>query len=146
MKNLFLALMTVISTAVWAQPGERDALTAEQRVDLRVKKMTLDLDLNEQQQKEIKALMNEQQAKFEKARETRKSERESVKRRQAEDRYKMRSEMLDQQIAHKAKMKKILSAEQFAKWEKGQERRHDKARAHIKKRHVKNHRSSDTPK
>lgn len=146
MKNVILALMAVISTTAWAQPAERDALTAEQRVDLRVKKMTLELDLNDKQQKEIKALMTEQQAKFEKAREVRKSEREAVKKRRAEDRYKMRSEMLDEQIAHKAKMKKILSAEQFAKWEKGQEGRHEKARTHVKKRHVKNHKSPEAPK
>lgn len=147
MKKLFvLALLMMVSTAVFAQPGKRDQLTAEQRVDLRVKKMTLDLNLNDAQQKEIKALMTEQQTKFEKARETRKAAKESEAKRTSEERYKMQSDMLDEQIAHKAKMKKILSAEQFDKWEKSQHERKGKMQERAGKYREKKHMRSDTPK
>ena len=43
-----------------------------------------------------------------------------------EDRLKMMNERLDNQIARKAKMKTILNADQYSKWEKDQENMQNK--------------------
>ena len=71
MKKLALAAIAFIGLAVQAQERkmERQELTPEQRVELQVKKMTLDLDLNDKQQKDVKALLTAQHKKMEEAKE-----------------------------------------------------------------------------
>ena len=103
-------------------------LTPEEMATLQTKKMTLHLDLNESQQKEIQKL-NLENAKERKANmETRKAQRESgtMQKPSKEERLKMMNQRLDRQIEMKAKMKKILNAEQYAKWEKSHEQMKNK--------------------
>lgn len=94
-------------------------LTPEEMATLQTKKMALHLDLTEAQQKQIQAL-NLEKAKYRKARmEERQKRMESseMKRPSKEERLKMMNERLDRQIAMKQKMKSILNAEQYEKWE-----------------------------
>ncbi|WP_313804366.1 hypothetical protein [Flavobacterium sp.] len=119
MKKLAILAIAFIGLTTQAQEKKttREQLSPEQRVDLQVKKMTLDLDLNEKQQKDMKTLLVKQQQKREEA----KAKREAIKsddvKPTTEQRYAMKSKMLDEQIAHKAEMKKILSEKQMEKWE-----------------------------
>jgi len=81
MKKLIVAALLVVGLTTYAQEKEgrkagKEKLTTEQKVNLQVKKMTKDLDLNEKQ-----------------------TEKEAVS----------------------VEMKKILTAEQYAKWEKNRE-------------------------
>ena len=102
--------------------GMKD-LTPEQIATLQTKRMTLALDLTESQQSEIQAL-NLENAKTRKAKmEARRSSAEKVEgekkaRPTSEELYAMQNERLDHQIAQRERMKKILSEEQFKKWEK----------------------------
>ncbi len=61
MKKLILAAVLVVSTLTFAQERGRkgEKLTPEQQTELQVKKMTLELDLDAKQQKEVKAILLE---------------------------------------------------------------------------------------
>lgn len=104
MKKLIVAALLVVGLTTYAQEKEgrragREKLTSKQKVDLQVKKMTKDLDLNEKQTKDVRALVAKQ---FEK--------REAIK-----------AQMQAEKEAVSVEMKKILTAEQYAKWEKNRE-------------------------
>lgn len=138
MKTWILAIMMMAGISMSAQhKGEmRDNLKPEQRAELRAKEMTLALDLNDKQQKEVKALMLDRAKKAETARAQHKAAKEAGKRPTADEKFAMKSKMLDEQIALKAEMKKILTAEQYAKWAERSEQkkiRSEKRRAHLKR-------------
>lgn len=100
--------------------GRMSDMTPEQIAILQTKKMTLALDLSETQQSQIQKL-NLENAKSRKAKmEERKAAKEDGKRKKptSEERYVMANARLDAQLAQKEEMKKILSEEQMAKWEK----------------------------
>lgn len=125
MKKLLIAVVLMSTLATFAQDRKmnQDKLTPEQRVELQVKKMTLDLDLNDKQQKDIAKLLTEQSKKREEA----KAKREAVKKADtkptSEERFAMKNKMMDEQIAFKAEMKKILNEKQMEKWEAQREDR-----------------------
>lgn len=120
---LLLCMFGLNATAQKQENRERTAmndLTAEQIATLQTKKMTLALDLTQDQQSKIQAI-NLEKAKARKEKmEARKAAKESGEARKptAEERYAMQNERLDQMIAHKAEIKNILSDEQYKKWEK----------------------------
>lgn len=124
MKKLFLALLLLVGITTWAQ-GKRerrpegDRLTKEEKVDLQVKRMTKDLDLNEKQAKEVRTLVTKEVEK----REAKRAEMTEEKKAKREA---MKAEMKEAQAAHSAEMKKILTPEQYAKWGKLREERKDK--------------------
>ena len=65
MKKLIVAALLVVGLTTYAQEKEgrragREKLTLEQKVDLQVKKMTKDLDLNEKQTKDVRTLVTKQ--------------------------------------------------------------------------------------
>ena len=126
MKKAILAMVLLIGVFAMAQRegksnrGEMKDWTPEQMATLQTKKMTLALDLSEAQQKQIQAL-NFENAKTRKAKmEERKVKKEAdeAKKPTAEERYAMQNARLDARIAQKAKLKEILSQEQYDKWEK----------------------------
>jgi Spy/CpxP family protein refolding chaperone len=104
MKKLIVAALLVVGLTTYAQEKEgrrsgKEKLTSEQKVNLQVKKMTKDLDLNEKQTKDVRALVAKQVEK-----------REAIK-----------VQMEAEKEAVSVEMKKILTAEQYAKWEKNRE-------------------------
>ena len=134
-------LLCMVGLTANAQRGEKEPrqemknLTAEQMATLQTKKMTLALDLNESQQTKVLAL-NLERAKARKAKmEEHKALKEGDERKKptSEERYAMQNARLDQMIAQKSKMKTILSAEQYEKWEKMAHQR-GKHRKHKEKR------------
>ncbi len=126
MKNSIVVLMLMVGLTAMAQTeGNRNGremndMTPEQMATLQTKKMTLSLDLTDAQQTQIHALHLEN-AKTRKAKmEERKAKKEGEEKVKptSEERFAMQNERLDRQIAQKERMKKILSKEQFDKWEK----------------------------
>ena len=104
MKKLIVAALLVVGLTTYAQEKEgrragKEKLTSEQKVNLHVKKMTKDLDLNEKQTKDVRALVTKQVEK-----------REDIK-----------AQIQAEKEAVTVEMKKILTAEQYAKWEKNRE-------------------------
>ena len=104
MKKVIVAALLVVGLTTYAQEKEgrragREKLTSEQKVDLQVKKITKDLNLNEKQTKDVRALVAKQVEK-----------REAIK-----------AQMQAEKEAVSVEMKKILTAEQYAKWEKNRE-------------------------
>ncbi len=110
------------------QRAEREPLSLEQRNQLQLKKMTLELDLTASQQKEMAALIAEQSAKREAKKAERLANKETKKELSADEKFELRNKMLDEQIAHKAKMKKILTEKQFEKWEASNQKRQNAMR------------------
>ena len=81
MKKLFIVALLVVGMTSFAQErkakperAKMEQLTPEQRDQLQLKKMTLDLDLNASQQKEMSKIIAEQSAK----REARMAERKAT--------------------------------------------------------------------
>ena len=134
MKNLLMIALAVFTLQATAQENKKEArkgemkermearqdMSAEDIAKLQTKKMTLHLDLTDAQQRDVEKLLLEE-AKVRKAKmgeyKARKGEGET-KKPSNEERVKMMNEKLDHQIAMKKKMKAILNAEQFEKWEK----------------------------
>lgn len=132
MKKLFVAALLVVGMTAFAQEKEgkragRERLTTEQKVDLQVKKMSKDLDLNEKQKEQIKALVGKQVEK----REQKRNELQEAK---EKDRAAMRTQMQTEQAVASSEMKKILTPEQFAKWEKIREERKEKMKEKMTER------------
>ncbi len=144
MKKIILIALALVTIQVSAQERKQEMrkgdkmqrgqmmkdFTPKEMAQLQTKKMTLDLDLTEAQQKEIenfnlenvkerKAKMEARQAKMENG----KGEKPSK-----EERFAMMNERLDKQMEIKKRMKRILNADQFEKWKKNQRRKHDKSK------------------
>ena len=137
-----LSLFTLISVAQEKRKHKteqkngtelRKQMTPNDIADLKSKKLTLKLDLTDAQQKKVHALILNQV----KARKALKNERkakdgEKKEKPSKDDIVKMQNRRLDQQIAMKRKMKTILTAEQYAKFEKIKPRKNKKRRKHSK--------------
>ncbi|RTY86544.1 hypothetical protein [Flavobacterium sp. RSP15] len=138
MKKLFIVALLVVGMTSFAQEKEvRPAraqmgqLTPDQRNQLQLKKMTLELDLNASQQKEMRTILAEQSTKREAKMAERKANKDSAKKRLTSDElFAKKSQMLDEQIVMKERMKKILSLDQYKKWDDIKGKRHNR----IKKR------------
>ena len=139
MKKLILAIALVATTLTFAQDRKArgEKLTPEQQTELKVKRMTLELDLDEKQQKEIKTILVEQSKKRETKLAEMKAKKEKGEKPTADERFAMKNEMLDNQIAMKARMKKILKPEQFTKWEEKQADRKERIEKKVEKRSTK---------
>ena len=139
MKKLILAIALVATTLTFAQDRKArgEKLTPEQQTELQVKRMTLELDLDEKQQKEIKTILVEQSKKRETKLAEMKAKKEKGEKPTADEKFAMKNEMLDNQIAIKAKMKKILKPEQFTKWEEKQADRKERIEKKVEKRSTK---------
>lgn len=140
MKKLLTILILAVGFTVTTQAQKKDKskheeLSTEQKTELAVKKMTLQLDLTEAQQRQIKPLIAKQVAEKQKMWAKRKTMKQSGKKATADERYAMKSKMLDKQIAHKAEMKRILNEQQYERYEKMTARkmkRHKKKGTHKK--------------
>ncbi len=147
MKKIILIALALVTIQMSAQDrkqmhkkGERaermQDYTPEEMAELQTKKLTLDLDLSEEQQKQVMALnlesAQERKAMMDKRQDMQKEK--EVKSASKEDKLKMKNDMLDKQIAMKAKMKTILNEDQYTKWESLQKERMEKGRENRKSR------------
>ncbi len=141
MKNALILIAFLISLGSFAQKTEgmqqrqkmersRIAanLSAEEMATLRTKELTLQLDLNESQQKNIKALLVSEisNRKANMQNRPQKGFRKDSTNISSEDFYKMKSERLDHQIEFQNKMKTILTDTQFDTWKSINQQRRNK--------------------
>jgi len=138
MKTWILAMAMMMGFAMSAQPGERnmdggrpgkehrDPFTPAQRAELRAKKLALELDLNDKQQKEIQKLVLASETERDQLMTQHKANREAGKKPTADEKFAMMNKRLDAEIAIKKEVKKILTADQFAKYEQLKDERHEK--------------------
>ena len=123
MKNLICILILVFATTFTAQTqmkrsARNSKMTTEQQAILKVKKMTLALDLNATQQKELSALISQQVEAKKATFKARKAMKEANRKPSSDEVFTMQNKRLDAQIMIKNKMKQILTAAQFQKFEK----------------------------
>ena len=98
------------------QGNEMEQFTPEQRSQLQLKQMSLNLDLNDAQQKEMKVVIADMNTKREAHRTAMKAMREKAVKPTTDERFTMKMKMLDEQIVIKKRMEKILNPKQFEKW------------------------------
>jgi len=142
MKNLMMIALLVFGLNSFAQDNgkkannqnESEKMSVEQRNQLKLKKLTLDLSLTDSQQKEMSKIIIEQSAKREAAIAQRKADKEKGVKPTADERFAKENQMLDERIALKARVKKILNADQFEKWEKSNENKEARFKQHAEKR------------
>jgi protein CpxP len=136
MKKLFLAALLVVGMTTFAQErrASNEKMTAEQKVELQVKKMKLDLDLNDKQTADIKKIVAEQVKKREAKRAEFEAKRAKDVKPTQEEMFQNKSQMLDEQIAMKSELKKVLNADQFSKWEKIQAEKKENMKDRMGKR------------
>ena len=133
-----LALFVCFSLTINAQKKQffknKKRLTTEQLTTLKVKKMTLELELSEIQQNKltpvIKELISERSAQLEKKREL----KNDVKKINPNERYQMANKILDRKIMFQKEMRTILNEEQFKKFKTLEKKRNEKMK---KRRHQK---------
>ncbi|MBD3662091.1 MAG: hypothetical protein HUJ11_08040 [Arenibacter algicola] len=128
MKKIVVLIVLMAGITAMAQKPERERghrgdmkdMSLEQIATLQTKQMTLALDLSDAQQNEIQSINLENAVKRSEKMDEMKARKESgeAKKLTSEERYAMKTAMLDHQIAQKEKMKKILNKEQYEKWEK----------------------------
>lgn len=139
MKKLIVVAILAMSISGIAQEkkkrvhAEQPQYTAEQKNELQVKKLTLELDLSAKQQKEISEVVAKQSAKREAMKAQMKAKRLESKKRNADENFALKSQMLDQRIAYKSEMTKILTPQQKEKWEKMSEKRGMKGKRQMKR-------------
>jgi len=100
------------------QRAEMTKLSPEQRNQLRLKELTLELDLTASQQKEMAKIIAEQDVKRDAMKAEMKAKKEAGKKPTTDEIFVMKNKMLDEKIAMKEKVKKVLTPEQVEKWEK----------------------------
>lgn len=133
-----LALFICFSLTINAQKKQffknKKRLTTEQLTTLKVKKMTLELELSEIQQNKltpvIKELISERSAQLDKKREL----KNDVKKNNPNERYQMANKILDRKIMFQKEMRTILNEEQFKKFKTLEKKRNEKMK---KRRHQK---------
>ena len=132
LKKLFIAALLAVGMTSFAQVRKvvterppKEQMSLEQRNQLQLKKMTLELDLNASQQKEMSTVIAEQSTKRDARMAERKASKDSAKKQlTAAELFAKKNQMLDEQIVMKERMKKILSADQYKKWEDIKGKRH----------------------
>ncbi|MGB5263149.1 MAG: DUF4890 domain-containing protein [Lutimonas sp.] len=130
MKKLTLLLAMVITTIGYAQHQDQrkedfKKLNPEQQATLQTKQMALDLALNDSQQKSLMTL-NQKQAEQRKVHMDKMAKLKDKGEVSSDDKFKMKNEMLDMQLAYQDNLKKILNEEQFKKWSDTNSKRKDK--------------------
>jgi hypothetical protein len=141
MKKLAIIALALITLNGFAQRKEhkkmnrgdasemRKDMTPNDIADLKSKTLTLKLDLTDAQQKKVhKLILNEAETRQSARKERKVKDGEEREKPSKEDRLKMQNQRLDQQIKMKREMKTILTAEQYAKFEKMKPKKEGKGR------------------
>lgn len=152
MKKLLIVALALFALQVTAQDKKKER--KESRIEkmehlknmdpvemakLQTKKMTLALDLTEEQQRKVEKLNIENAKQRKEVIEKKMTLKDTHKKPSQEERLKSQNERLDNQIATKRKMKEILTAEQYDKYSKMSLKKIGKGK-HSKMKHKKGER------
>lgn len=131
MKKVFLVALLVVGITTFAQ-GKRgnreegEKISPEQRVEKQTERMTKELGLNETQAKQVKELLNKGVAERNSKKEEFKERKEAGTKPTPEEREAMKAKMGEKQKEMKSEMKKILTSDQYIKWEEKMTERKEK--------------------
>ncbi|MDX1543375.1 MAG: DUF4890 domain-containing protein [Christiangramia sp.] len=136
MKNLITLMILFFSITCFAQErGERRSeMTDEEMAILGAKRLAMQLDLNEEQEAKLKELYTKRIGEQRELMQERREEREEIRREVKKEREKIREEHQEISEEYKAELKKILTEEQYTKWEQLQEKRRKGRKMHVQKR------------
>jgi periplasmic protein CpxP/Spy len=129
MKKLILAVALVVGLTTFAQGKKGDGkerMNPEEQVEVILKKMTSELSLDAKQQDEVKAILVEQSKKRIAKKEEFKTRREKGDKPTDEEIATMKKNRIDEELAMKNKMKKVLSEDQYKKWTEAKKDRMEK--------------------
>ncbi len=121
MKKLMIILFLGSTLFSFGQNEEKqrkmlEDFSPEQHAILQTKKMALELDLNDNQQKEMLDLNKKwAEIKVKKRTEMKSLNKEEMS---STDRFNHMNAMLDDKLAHQKELKKILNEDQYAQWKK----------------------------
>ena len=122
MKNItsILILVFLFTFTIQAQKkrGYKQQPTINQQTSLKVKQMTLALDLSDKQQQQLTPLLRAEITFRQAAIEKRKEARKQKKRPSSDEIYAIKSQELDNKISMKRSMKNILNKTQFETFKK----------------------------
>ena len=126
MKMWILAMTMMVVAGANAQDKKphHNHFKPEQRAELQAKRMTLALDLNEKQQKEVQQLFLENGKARAEYRRQHMAEWHAGKKLSADEKFAVKSKILDDRIAMNNNMKKILNDKQFEKFGQMKTRKH----------------------
>ncbi len=114
---IILFSLTISAQGQNQRQGKRADFTPDQMATLQTKKMALHLDLNENQQKAIYNLNKKNAEEREELRAEFQKNKEQGTPLTSDERFARENIRLGRQLAHKNELKKILTDEQFEKWE-----------------------------
>jgi hypothetical protein len=109
--------------------GHRDMKSPQERDAAHLQKLTTDLNLNADQQKKVSELLSDRSTKMAMLK---KSRKDSGAAPTDAEKTAMKKQMKEDHKAYDAKMKSILTADQYKKWEAIQKEHKDKMKDHRK--------------
>ena len=123
MKKLCILFVFLITIGAFSQRKHHDKpeFTAEQKTQLMVKKMTLALKLSDKQASQISPIIMDQLKEREAKKgehQKRKENKEHAEKLSKDEMFKKAMAHLDKRIKLNGQMEKILTEEQYNKWEK----------------------------
>ena len=128
-KLILVALFLTGITAMAQDHGRKEGrghmanLSPEQMATLRTKRMTLALDLTEEQQSKIQDMFTKNAAERKAKMEAHKVRKEKGETLTEDEKFELENSRLDKAIAQKEEMKSVLNDEQYDKWVKMLEKR-----------------------
>ncbi|MEO8532180.1 MAG: hypothetical protein ABI441_00450 [Flavobacterium sp.] len=141
MKKLIIAALLFVGVASFAQDMDqkpardhKEKMTPEQRNEKHLKKMTSELNLDANQQAQIKQVLADRSAKAESFKEARKAKKDSNVKPTAEEKAAFKKQMAEEVATNDAKMKSILNADQYSKWKSMQEEKREKMKEKMDER------------
>jgi len=119
-KLLSMVILSLFMVSTFAQKQQRKQLkpdlSPEQIAEVQTKEMTLQLELNEKQQKQILEINKKMAIERKQQMAEHRALRKKGEKPSNEELVKRKSVRLDKQIAHQQEMKKILNKKQFETW------------------------------
>jgi len=131
MKNLFIAVLLLVGISIYSQEsnapknkkdkGSKEMKSPEQRNEAMLAKMTTELNLDANQQAQIKPIIIEQGTKMDAMRAQMKANKENNVALSDADKKEMRKKRMADKEATDNKIKSILTSDQFVKYQAMQE-------------------------
>jgi len=162
MKKLAFVVLLSISVSAWAQDTKKDKkeapktqtevkeevkkpeapkpmmkreqMSPEQRAEMRLKRLSLQLNLTDAQKKDIQPILLDQEKSRDNMMNDRKAAKESGKQLTLDEKLAKKDEFMKSQEEYRAKFVKILDSNQLKKWEEIEANRKERAQEMIQKR------------
>jgi protein CpxP len=131
MKKLIIAALLIGATSFAQEKTNHKQLTPEQRTEKRLEHLKKDLQLNSQQEKQVKQALLDQETSVAVLKANKKDRKQDQKL-SKEEKLAFKSQVIKEQETMGAKLKTILTPEQFKKWESGKNERMEKMKKEMK--------------